>query len=289
MNDVSFAPPFPTNPQPGDTFCGWTWNGSMWVCTQSQGVIIQTFATSGPYTPSSPNLIGISVETVGGGAAGGGAIVTNLQYALGGGGGGAGAYARKALSPALVRGGVLVTVGLGGVGGPGIAGGNGGVTSFGALCVATGGQGGNYNNAPAGWGAPGLGGSIAGCIGDVISAGAPGTPGFTDLNGLGTEQVIFGGSGGDGPWGGGGQALYAGGGTIQAGHSGVGPGAGGSGGIANTVAGDAAGGLGAAGMCVVTEYIFFDQGGSWSGGGCGPGGARVQSWRQLGGPEGFDD
>ena len=32
---AAFSPPFPTNPNVGDTFCGWTWNGSMWVCTSA--------------------------------------------------------------------------------------------------------------------------------------------------------------------------------------------------------------------------------------------------------------
>jgi hypothetical protein len=97
-----------------------------------------------------------------------------------------------------------------------------------------------------------------------MSGGNAGTVGDTDLAGLGGEQVIWGGHGGAGPWGGGADPVFAGGGTYAAGHAGTGPGAGGSGGISNMIIGLATGGPGAAGAVIVTEYCFSEGGEDWA-------------------------
>ena len=105
---AAFSPPFPTNPNVGDTFCGWTWNGSMWVCTSAQFVKIQTFLASGPYMPT-PGLLGGVAECWGGGGCGGAAQAVGATDMVGGGGGGSGGYSKTGFAAALVRGGVLVT------------------------------------------------------------------------------------------------------------------------------------------------------------------------------------
>ena len=284
---AAFSPPFPTNPNVGDTFCGWTWNGSMWVCTSAQFVKIQTFLASGPYMPT-PGLLGGVAECWGGGGCGGAAQAVAATDMVGGGGGGSGGYSKTGFAAAMVRGGVLVTVGAGGIdtGTPQ----NGGATSFGAICVANGGFAGAGANGVNvyGWGGPG---ATAG-IGDVA---APGVAGFTGHIQIGPSATDF--ATAVGGW----MAL---GGTPQPGQCGVGgflpgpnaapnTGAGGSGAAVNQLASGFGtthfGGNGGSGLCVVTEYIFADQGGSWSPSGCG-GQARValDGWHGHG-PEGFDD
>jgi hypothetical protein len=74
---------------------------------------------------------------VGGGGGGGGC------YNYGGGAGAAGGYSKKIISTSALSSTESVTVGLSGSGGaPQLPGGDGGTTSFGSHCSATGGQGG---------------------------------------------------------------------------------------------------------------------------------------------------
>jgi hypothetical protein len=290
--------PFPVNPQVGQRFGNWMWNGSRWVCTASAGVrvVTQVFQASAPYMPS-PGLISAVVESVGGGAAGGGVQTVAATTALSGGGGGAGGYSRSTLAAALLAGGVNVTIGAAGQrSGVGLVGGNGGVTSFGALCVANGGMGGMANGlSPAvGYGNGGLGGSIVGAIGaDFVSAGNPGLPGTIIVSNLGAEIPIPGGSGAAGPWGGAGFTVFVGEGQFEPGGDGTGPGAGGAGGAVNMVTGAETGGSGFPGICIVTETCWVDA----SDDGCDGTvnvSARVavtDGWRPrpMQGPEGFDD
>jgi hypothetical protein len=264
------APLFPTSPFPGQNYCGWTWNGSQWICNQGQQIVVQSFAASGIYQPS-PGLVTLVVECIGGGGGGGGSLGTNAISS--GGGGGSGGYSRKALSAALVRGGVIVTVGAGGTGatvGAGLYSGDGGPTSFGAMCVANGGHGGQGNTG--GNGEAGLGGLVG--IGDLAVPGNPGTPGMSVPANVGMTAVnVVSGSGGA-IMGGGGAPLIAIPTTALVGNPGTGPGAGGGGGVLNQVSGGDPGGSGASGLCLVTEYCWADVGGG-GGGCCPPGGARV--------------
>lgn len=107
---------------------------------QRQGLIsVQTFTTSGTYTPSAGTK-SVIVECQGGGAAGGGAAATGVsEYSIGA-GGGSGAYCKGRYTTGFS--GATVTIGIGGVAIEGYTGGNGGTTSFGALMSAPGGNGG---------------------------------------------------------------------------------------------------------------------------------------------------
>lgn len=259
----ALAPPFPTNPSVGEFFGDWVWNGSRWVSTAGTAprVITQVFHASGPYMPSQ-GLISCVVECIGGGGGGGFAGPTaTVGYILGGGGGGSGGYSRKTLAAALVLGGVAVTIGAGGTAPTG-AGQNpvGGVTSFGALCLANGGlAGGGAFVGGAGQG--GWGGPPQGAIGDLVMPGSAGFAGSLELIAVGTE--FFPGYGGQGGtmWGGNVMGDVVGEGASQAGH-GVYPntGSGGTGGCINqlVVAGTVLGSPGGSGICIVTEYCWAD-------------------------------
>lgn len=277
------APPFPTNPAFGQYFGNWVWSGSRWVCTNTSGIRIieQVFRASAPYTPS-PGLISLIVECQGGGAGGGGAIGTAAPGAegwmVGGGGGGAGGYSRIALAAGLVLGGVNVIIGAGGTEGTwvqGVNGGPGGATSFGAFCVANGGQGG-ISATPAG-GIGGLGGAVG--VGDVAQAGNPGTSVAGTIYDPGVAGgSIVGGNGGVGFFGGGGTGAIAveGGQWPRLANAGApNSGAGGGGGAATDQGYFNQGSPGGTGLCIVTEFCWADA----TDDGCGCGttmtGARV--------------
>lgn len=250
------APPFPLNPTTGERFGQWVWNGAQWVCAPANGVqiVVQVFRASGPYMPSS-GLVTAVVECVGGGGGGAGVYLPSNAYAGAGGGGGSGGYSRIALPAALVAGGVQVTIGQGGavseIVGEAPA---GTATTFGALCVANGGQGG-VSATISTWGAGGAG-ALPG-TGDIAMPGNFGASGyFTDLaaGSLGMEAgggapSVFGG----GVRGGGNQGASAPG--VSAAPN---TGAGGSGAWQNwvTVSTAAPGGGGASGICLVTEYCW---------------------------------
>lgn len=136
--------PFPIDPQLGQTFRGWQWNGTQWVCVNANArIVTQVFTASGVYTPST-GMTSALVECIGGGGGGGNVGNANPSWILTAGGGGSGGYSKRTVSAALVRGGVVVTVGAGGAGNnPGQP------TSFGALCVANGGGIGGANDAGA--------------------------------------------------------------------------------------------------------------------------------------------
>jgi hypothetical protein len=276
------SPPFPPNQN-------WQWNGSRWVCTASTGTVVITkvLNASAPYTPS-PGLQSLVVETVGGG--GGGGSAGGLTSTMGGaGGGGAGGYSRKTLAAPMVAGGVAVTIGPGGAGN--YAGGAdgasfpGGVTSFGALCVANGGGGGQSNDSAQFWGEAGAGGAAG--AGDVAAVGSPGGPGTSAAPDPDLHINVWGGFGGNSFFGGGGVSALCPAGTTIPGSPGLSPGAGGSGGVYNQSTANQPGGQGANGVCIVTEYCWADAGDI--GCGCAPtsGGARVAiGWQ---GHDGFDN
>jgi hypothetical protein len=278
------APPFPTNPSFGQCYGNWVWNGSRWVCTNSNGVriVVQVFRNSAPYMPS-PGLITAVVECVGGGGNGGAASGTTATT-NGGGGGGSGGYSRIALAAGLVLGGVNVTIGAGGSDPPPASNpydfaAGGLATGFGGMCLANGGGGGGGNAATGTiWGYPGYGAAPG--VGDVALPGNPGFLGTSIGGGITFDINVFGGPGGA-IMGGGGLAPLTGPGTVLAGNPGMGPGAGGSGAAQNNLAAQAAGGVGANGICVVTEYCWADT--IDDGCGCGPTGqARVA----IAGPQG---
>jgi hypothetical protein len=319
-------PPFPVNPSVGERFGNWVWNGSRWVSTQATGVQVLTtvwqVAGSYPYQPS-PGLISLVVECQGAGGGGGaaeGQLVsppTADGWMCSGGGGAAGTYSRKTLPAALVLGGVVVTVGAGGAGGP-IAqspGGNGGTTSFGAFCVGNGGNGGQSNVTLGGVLDPNLGQgggrNLTGSIGDLSTYGSAGEHGQSVYYSMGVGQVVvWGGRGGESHF----QSVEAGVRQAPGGVAGVfgSFGAGGGGG-ANAYTGGttAVGGRGGDGLCIVTEYCWGDAGdvvccdpntvnvnarvavsqGTWDGSPCQPSGRQGGSRGFSGDPNpyGFEE
>lgn len=192
-----------------------------------------------------PDVRTLEVHVYGAGGGGGGAI-DNMG---GGGGGGGGGYARKIchVEPNSTH---VVIIGLGGVGGRMSNGAQGGTSSFGNFCAATGGPFGHYPippypGQPSGSGLGGAGdiGGI-GTGGDTNMAGGGGSSGATGQVGIYTG---YGGLGGacPGPEGGVG-------GTMSTGTAGpgIGYGGGGSGGGAAAAA-QAGGGDGHDGAVVI--------------------------------------
>jgi len=106
----------------------------------SGGLInVQTFTSSGTYTPT-PGTTKVVVEAQGGGASGGGSAATTSTTGSGASGGGAGAYAKALITSGFA--GIAVTVGSGGAAPAAGAndGSDGGNSSFGTLVVAGGGK-----------------------------------------------------------------------------------------------------------------------------------------------------
>jgi hypothetical protein len=210
---------------------------------------VQTFTTTGTYTPTSGMLYCI-IECVGGGGGGGASSTTGAATASAGGGGAGGAYSRKFASAATI--GVSQTVTIGAAGTAGAAdggnGGSGGVTSVGSICSANGGTG--------GFGAPaatlsitsgGVGGSPVGGVGDITAKGACGGIGVADgvgntgSSGIGTISLFGGGA----------QARNS---SMVGSPSNL-YGGGGSGALSLNSSSGGNGGAGGAGFVVITEYI----------------------------------
>lgn len=149
---------------------------------------IQIFETAGNFTWTRPTGIKrIRVYVTGGGGGGGSHNSDDAQ-----GGGGAGGTAIKLIDVSSVSS-VAVTIGSGGTGSAGntnAGGSDGGTSSFGAYCTATGGS------RPVNWAGGGRGGSASG--GDINLYGADGHGG--NIDGGGNEET--GGNGGNSFWGG---------------------------------------------------------------------------------------
>lgn len=121
---------------------------------------IQTFTSSGTYTPT-PGTKRILVEVQGAGGGGAGTSAANSTQASLGSGGSGGGYAKSNLPVASVSGASIV-IGSPGIGGSGTSGSDGGNTSVGALITANGGQGGYFQTAATPpFGATGVTGSTA--------------------------------------------------------------------------------------------------------------------------------
>jgi hypothetical protein len=257
---------------------------SITVNAATPKVIVITASTNWT-VPSDWNNANNTIEEIGAGGNGGAGA-----SGAGGGGGGSGGYSRIALAAGLVLGGVNVVIGLGGSVAPLPPPANdysagGGATSFGALCVANGGGGGGGNASGLNiWGWPGLGAPVG--VGDLALPGNPGGIGTTQNAPAGSYTNVQSGAGGA-IWGGGGIQALMGVGGYAPGNPGMGPGAGGSGAVQNEITTPVAqaGGQGANGICVVTEYCWADT--IDDGCGCGPtsGQARVA----IGGPQGWDN
>jgi len=212
-----------------------------------KSINVQTFTTSGTYTPTT-GMLKCIVEMVGGGGGGGG-TQASFDAASGGASGG---YIKALLTAAQVGASQTITVGAGGAGGStsGGAGGNGGATSVGSLLSCGGGNGSshsgqnNYVLGPAG-------GSV------TVSTGTPISIVTGQAGGLGGQNTTaYGGSGGSNPLGVGGPAQMSMGTNMitNAGTDGVGYGSGGSGAMNATNSAGVAGGAGKDGVVIITEY-----------------------------------
>lgn len=219
-----------------------------------QQTVVQTFNSSGTYTPT-PGMKYCIIEAVGGGGGGGGAAASTGVLCAGAGGGGGGGYARGNFSSTTIGTSQTITIGTGGAGGVGV-GANGGVaggnTTVGSLIGGTGGGGG------------------AGANPNAFTANAGGGHG----SGSGTFQIAVGGSDGGFSYGigilavtsvvsGTGGASYFSGtatavgvnSTSAAGTNASVYGGGGGGAASAGTSAAANGGSGAAGYVLITEYV----------------------------------
>jgi hypothetical protein len=219
---------------------------------KSFSVNIQTFTGSGTYTPTS-GMVACLIEAVGNGGGGGGTANTSSSFIAIGGGGGGGGYSRKFASASTIGSSKTVTIGATGSGG---ASGNnngtsGGDVSVGSICIGKGGTGGTGNSGSS---------TPAGGAGGVAGTGDFSVPGQLGGNGGNSAliptifQLIVGIGGAAGLGFG-----FPGGPTTtqpQTGVAGKNYGAGGGGGCSYNADGAAAGGAGATGIVVITEYII---------------------------------
>ncbi|CDM57206.1 hypothetical protein LPU83_1534 [Rhizobium favelukesii] len=211
------------------------------------GVVRQTvFTASGTFTPHA-DMIYCIIDCYGAGGGGGGAALTTSNTINGAGGGGAGAKSRKIASKADIGASQAVSIGAAGTAGssaPG-DGGNGGTSSVGTLCTAPGGSGGKA----AGAGSSGLGG--AGGVAGTGDLSLPGCPGVTGFRSGTTLTIVYMRQGGDAAdsVGFGGPLLLGAAGAPAVGYS-----AGGSGGSDYSGGGTKAGGVGANGLVVITQF-----------------------------------
>jgi hypothetical protein len=217
---------------------------------------IRTFSASGTYTPTIGMAYAI-VECVGGGGGGGGVSYTNSNgYSSVGAGGGAGAYISFVATASQVGSSQAIVVGIGGAGVAASSGNGGGTTQFGSLATATGGSGGGTNliNSSSGVQPSGGAGGTAtssGVTTMLILPGQQGQNGFVDPS----TNLAFPGAGGSTILGAGG--VMPGGYLVLAGNPGSGYGSGGSGADEGPASShvNGAGGNGANGIVIITEFL----------------------------------
>jgi len=224
--------------------------GAMFTEINDRGGIFsntQYFTSSDTWNKPN-NLKFVIVEVQGGGGAGGGTAATNSsQYAVGTGGGG-GHYALTKIIAASLGSSEVVTVGAGGTGVSGAGGNNGGTSSFGTHCIASGGIGGTANlasNAAASFANPNI--NTMTVTGDFRVPGQAGGFATTDP---GNANVALGGNGGNSHLGAGARSQAA----NSSGSAGVAYGGGGGGSARSSSSGASTGGAGAIGIVIVHEY-----------------------------------
>lgn len=197
-------------------------------------IAVQIFTTgAGTYTPTA-GTGSVMVEVLGGGAGG----ETATGGIIGGAGGGAGGYSRKLYLATDIGASQPYSVGAGGA--SDTVGSN---TTFGAMATLITGNGGA---AAAGVTTPGLGGVASG--GDLNVQGGSGGIGIQTGTVANGHFAGFGGG-----------SIYGNGAVARGNSSGVGNagtvyGSGGGGGVDLTAAGSQAGGVGASGIVICTEY-----------------------------------
>lgn len=208
---------------------------------------IQTFSTSGTYTPTA-GTTRILVELVGGGGGGGGIAATGAGQVCASAGGGAGGFVRSLINSGFS--GQAYVIGAAGAGGvAGAAGGNGGNSTFMGLTAGGGGGGGVGFVAATSAATPGTGGTASG--GTLLNmVGQRGTLPYGSFAG----GLVIGGNGGNSPIGSGGIGGSATTANTVLGTNGVGFGGGGGGGAAGASQGVNLSSQGAVGQITIYEF-----------------------------------
>lgn len=207
---------------------------------------IQTFNSSGTYTPTA-GTTHCRVTLIGGGGSGGGAAATSSgQVAYAGGGGGGGTMIIYV--PVATVSGLLVTVGAGGAPASS-SGATGGASSIGSVAAAYGGGGGAVGAAasPPAISAGGTGGTASTTVGQIF--GGLGGPGGVGL-GIAVSNA-YSGIGGSSTQTGGTSGIPS---NTSVGNSGSGPGCGGAGAASQNGGAAKASGAGANGIVVIEEF-----------------------------------
>lgn len=219
--------------------------------TNFSNINVQTFTSSGTYTPTSGMKFCV-VEVCGGGGGGGGAALTGVTQVAAAGGGGGGGYSRIVLTAATVGASQTVTIGAGGTAGAntGGNGGTGGLSLFGFTPSGNGGAGGfgavaavsSINNGNNGGNAGGGNININGICGGygisattIFGAAISGSGGGSAFSGSEVGNVTITGAAGFT------SAFVGVGGTGAANYLNQGTGK--------------SGGAGTAGIIIITEYI----------------------------------
>lgn len=209
----------------------------------------RVFTASGTYTPTAGTKK-VVVTVVGGGGGGGGTFPTNASQNAAGSGGGGGAEAVGIFTTGFS--GVAMVVGSAGVSAAASSGTNGGVTSFGTLLTAGGGDGGERGLAV-------ISGNTARSSGGVTVTGTPLIVKAGQDGGNGTVfsvGVALSGKGGDTSYGYGGPPAGTGStaGSGNPGSTGKNYGTGGSGAACSISDAARSGGAGQPGVIIVEEY-----------------------------------
>lgn len=207
---------------------------------------VQTFTSSGTYTPTAGMKFCI-VKGIGGGGAGGGAPATAAGNVGLGAGGHAGAYGEGQFTAAQIGASQTVTVGSGGTGSP-TSGGNGGSSSLGSLITFGGGSGASSSGNTAPPLNAGNGNAAAVCTGaNIISGTGP----LSVIGQITSTSVGYSGTGANSSFGAGGGATN----TTGNGVAANGYGAGGGGACAfSSNATARSGGNGSPGFVIIFEY-----------------------------------
>jgi hypothetical protein len=213
------------------------------VPTAGRLLNVQTFTSSGTYTPTT-GASKVWVKAQGAGGGGGGAPTTNASQVGVGIGGNSGAYGEY-YGPAVSQ---TITVGAAGAAGAagGTAGGNGGASSFGSLLTAAGGVGGNSAGPTSAPVTANNGFGDAGATGGFLSI--PGNRAIIAF--VASLTVGYSGAGANSQFGRGGTPINASGGGI----AGFGYGSGGSGGLTFASQSQVGGGAGGPGIVIVFEF-----------------------------------
>ena len=154
---------------------------------------VQTFTSTGTYTPTSGMTYCVILCWGGGGAGGGTPTIASGSNVYMGGAGGSGGFSQGFESSASIGASKAVTIGAAGAGSAGALGGNGGDTSVGTLVIAKGGTGGPLGTSSGGTTSIKTGGA-GGIAGTGNISNFAGNAGNLSVNDA-TASLVIGGQG----------------------------------------------------------------------------------------------